>query len=93
MEDVDLPNIKSAERRIRTHAKSNARNRAVKSELKTLAKKFKAAVVAGEKEEADKLFKEYTSALDKAALKGTLHKNSVNRKKAQLSKALSAPSA
>ncbi len=59
MEDVDLPNIKSAERRIRTHAKSNARNRAVKSELKTLAKKFKAAVVAGEKKRLTSCLKIY----------------------------------
>lgn len=82
-----MANIKSAQRRARIEAKANLRNRAIKSELKTLAKKFKVALDAGEKEAAEALFKEYTSALDKAALKGTLHKNSVNRKKAQISKA------
>ena len=88
-----MANIKSAQRRTRTMAKANLRNRAIKSEIKTIAKKFKTAVDAGEKQAAEALFKEYTGALDKAALKGTIHKNSVNRKKAQISKALASISA
>jgi small subunit ribosomal protein S20 len=87
MEELDLPNIKSAERRMRVEAKANLRNRMVKSELKTVAKKFKTAVDAGDKDAALALYKEYTGALDKAALKGTLHPNNVSRKKAQISKA------
>ena len=83
-----MPNIKSAERRVRVEAKANLRNRMVKSELKTVAKKFKTAVDAGDKDAAMALYKEYTGALDKAALKGTLHANNVNRKKAQISKAV-----
>ncbi len=83
-----MPNIKSAERRTRTEAKATLRNRAVKSEVKTLSKKFKAALEAGENETAQALFKEYTGALDKAALKGALHKNNVNRKKSQAAKLL-----
>ena len=88
-----MPNIKSAERRMRVEAKANLRNRMVKSELKTVAKKFKAAVEAGDKDAAAALYKEYTGALDKAALKGTLHKNNVDRKKAQISKAFAGLSA
>ncbi|MFA5676381.1 MAG: 30S ribosomal protein S20 [Christensenellales bacterium] len=84
-----MANIKSAQRRARTEAKANLRNRAIKSEIKTLAKKFQTALDAGEKEAAEALFKEYTGALDKAAIKGTLHRNSANRKKAQISKAMS----
>lgn len=88
-----MPNIKSAERRVRIEEKAKLRNKVVKSELKTLAKKFHEAVTAKDKEKAEVFFKEYTSALDKAALKGTIHKNSCDRKKAQVSKALSAISA
>lgn len=84
-----MPNIKSAERRMRMEAKANLRNRIVKSELRTMARKFKAAVEAGDKDAALALYKEYTGALDKAALKGTLHPNNVNRKKAQISKMVS----
>ena len=78
---------------MRVEAKANLRNRMVKSELKTVAKKFKAAVDAGDKDAAAALYKEYTGALDKAALKGTLHKNNVDRKKAQISKAFAGISA
>lgn len=88
-----MPNIKSAERRVRIEAKAKLRNRNVKSELKTLARKFNEAVAAKNKDTAEVCFKEYTSALDKAVLKGTIHKNSCNRKKAQVSKALTAISA
>lgn len=84
-----MPNIKSAERRMRVEAKANLRNRIIKSELKTIAKKFAVAVEAGNKDAASELYKEFTGALDKAALKGTLHKNTVNRKKAQITKAFS----
>lgn len=83
-----MPNIKSAERRVRVEAKAKLRNRTVKSELKTIAKKFNEAVAANDKDNAETLFKEYTGALDKAVLKGTIHKNSCDRKKAQISKAL-----
>lgn len=84
-----MPNIKSAERRMKVEAKANLRNRVIKSELKTIAKKFQAAVTAKENDAAAALYKEYTGALDKAAIKGTLHKNTVNRKKAQITKAFS----
>lgn len=83
-----MPNIKSAEKRVRVEAKSKLRNRNIKSELKTIAKKFNEAVTGGNKDAAAKLFIEYTSALDKAALKGAIHKNSCDRKKAQASKAV-----
>ncbi len=74
---------------MRVEAKANLRNRIIKSELKTIAKKFAVAVEAGNKDAAAELYKEFTGALDKAALKGTLHKNTVNRKKAQITKAFS----
>jgi len=83
-----LPNIQSAKRRVRVEAKATSRNRAVKSELKTLAKKFDDVVASGDKAAAEAAGKAYTGALDKAGIKGTLHKNAVSRKKAQISKAL-----
>ena len=83
-----MPNIKSAEKRTRIEAKAKARNRQIKSELKTLAKKFQDSVIEGNKEAATACHNEYAGALDKAALKGTIHKNNSNRKKAQISKSL-----
>lgn len=83
-----MPNIESAKRRVRVEKKANLRNRAIKSELKTVAKKFSVAVSAGDKEAAATLSREYEGALDKAAIKGVLHRNSANRKKTQISKAI-----
>lgn len=88
-----MPNIKSAKRRVRTEEKANLRNRMVKSELKTIAKKFTAAVTSGDKTTVAELSREYTGALDKAAIKGVLHRNNADRKKAQIAKAVSSISA
>ena len=88
-----MPNIKSAKRRVRVEAKAKIRNRDIKSELKTLAKKFNEAVSAKNKDTAAALSKEYVSALDSAVIKGTIHINNCSRKKAQVAKALSSVSA
>ena len=88
MEVNHLPNIQSAKKRVRVEAKANLRNRAIKSELKSMAKNFEEAIAGGDKKVATEVAKAYTGALDKARLKGTIHKNAINRKKGQISKAL-----
>ena len=82
-----MPNIKSAKKRVKVIAKKTLHNKMIKSALKTDLKKFDAAVAedAANKEE---LFKIAVGAVDKAALKGTIHKNKANRTKAQLAKKL-----
>ena len=84
-----LPNIKSAEKRIILSQKQNLRNRHVLSEIKTKTKSFQKAVEAGN-ENVNDLFRELTGLVDKAQQKGVIHQNKANRKKAQLSKMLSA---
>jgi ribosomal protein S20 len=42
------------------------------------------AIGAGNKEEAQKLYSEYSSKLDKAAKKGVIPKNNANRKKSRV---------
>ena len=79
---------KSAAKRLRNSVKTNLRNRARKSELKTLEKSFRAAVAAGEKEAAAELSKKFCSRLDKAAKVGTIHANRVANKKSQADKLL-----
>jgi small subunit ribosomal protein S20 len=85
-----MPNTKSAERRMRSSARKNARNRSVKSRLHTLEKKYLALVTSGKKDDAATALKAVTSAFDKAAKKGVLHKGTVNRKKSRLSVRLNA---
>ena len=85
-----MTNIKSAKKRVLVIEKKTAVNKAVKSALKTQIKKFLAAVTAGNKEEATKLYPETVSAIDSAASKGILHKNNAANKKAKLAKKLNA---
>ena len=85
-----MPNIKSAKKRVLVIEKKTAVNKAVKSALTTQIKKFLAAVTAGNKEEATKLYPETVSAIDSAASKGILHKNNAANKKAKLAKKLNA---
>lgn len=85
-----MPNIKSAKKRVLVTEKKTSENKAVKSALKTQIKKFLAAVNAGDKALAEKLFPETVSAIDSAVSKGILHKNNAANKKAKLSKKLAA---
>ncbi len=85
-----MPNIKSAKKRVLVTEKKAQQNKAIKSALKTSIKKFLAAVNAGDKETAEKIYPETVSAIDSAATKGILHKNNANNKKAKLAKKLAA---
>lgn len=84
-----MPNIKSAEKRVMVIKRNTERNRAVKASMRTVLKKFSAAVTANDSN-ADALFVQAASAVDKAASKGVIHKNKANRKKAQLARMLAA---
>jgi len=82
-----LPNIKSAIKWVRASEKRRKRNADVTSRLKTLTKKAsKPAATAQERVAA-------ASALDKAAVRGTIHKNKANRTKSRLAKRANAPKA
>ena len=82
-----MPNIQSAIKRVKVSEKKNLRNRIVKSKVKTAIKKFDAELAAPSAN-AGALYSVTASAIDKAAAKGILHKNTANRKKARLAKQL-----
>ncbi|MBQ4381316.1 MAG: 30S ribosomal protein S20 [Oscillospiraceae bacterium] len=79
-----MPNIKSAEKRVELGKVNNARNKANKSELKTVLKKFDEAVQEGSREKAESAYKVAVKAVDKAAGKGLIHKNNAAHKKSSL---------
>ena len=79
---------KFAIKRNRTSKEANLRNRARISELKTLEKKFRAAVAASGNDDAAAAARELTSKLDKAAKVGTIHANRAANKKSQIGKLL-----
>lgn len=62
----------------------------IMSSLKTAIKKFENSVKAGNLEEAQILYRKAVSLIDKAAAKGTIHKNTAARKKSRLSNKLKA---
>lgn len=80
-----MPNIKSAKKRVKVINTKTMQNKMIKSSVKTDIKKFNAAVEQ-DAENKDELFVKAVSAVDKAASKGTIHKNKANRTKAQLAK-------
>ncbi len=81
-----MPNIKSQKDRVNQTKKETAHNKAIKSNLKTVVKKADAAI-AKSSADKDAQVKNTIAAIDKAASKGVLHKNTASRKVSRLSKA------
>lgn len=79
-----MANIKSQIKRIKTNAKATERNRAYKSELRTLVRKTREAIAAGDKAAAEATLKVATRKLDKAVSKGVIHKNQAANRKSKL---------
>ena len=79
-----MPNIKSAKKRVLIAKVNNERNKADKSALKTILKKFEAAVTEGNREQADSAYKAAVKSIDQAVNKGILHKNNAARKKSSI---------
>ena len=83
-----MANIKSQIKRNRTNEERRLRNKAVKSQLRTLIRSFREAATAGDKDAADAALRSASRKLDKAASKGVIHKNqAANRKSAMAQQA------
>lgn len=85
-----MPNIKSAKKRVKVIEKKTLRNNMIKSEYKTMIKKFDQAIESKDLEEAKKAFSIATKKIDQACSKGVIVKNTASRKKSALSKKLNA---
>ena len=85
-----MPNTKSAERRARNSARKHAQNTTVKSRLHTLEKKYEVSLAGKQGADAASALRALTSALDKAAKTGVVHKSMASRKKSRLSLRLNA---
>jgi small subunit ribosomal protein S20 len=79
-----MPNIKSAEKRVLVTARRSLRNASLKSALRTTVKKFEVTLGQNDMEQARVLLNIATRALDKAATKGIIHRNTASRKKSRL---------
>ena len=85
-----MPNTKSAERRMRNSARKRLQNRSIKSRLKSLERVYADAVKGGKKEEANAAYRTLSSAFDKAAKNGAIHRGKASRKKSRLAARLNA---
>ena len=88
MEVFTLANIKSAKKRILVNETKAARNKAIKSRVKTAMKKVDAAVAANDKAVAAEALKAAIAEINKAGSKGVYHKNTCARKVSRLTKAV-----
>jgi small subunit ribosomal protein S20 len=84
-----VANIKSQIKRIGTNKKSQDRNKAVKSEVKTAVRAAREAIVAGDAAAAATALKLASKKLDKAASKGVIHKNQAANRKSAIAKQVS----
>lgn len=83
-----MANNKSAKKRIKVIETKNAINRQRKSAIKTYLTKFNAAIDNNEFDTAKELLRTIEKKLDRAAAKGTMHKNKAARKVSNLTKKL-----
>ena len=83
-----MANIKSAKKRILVTETKTARNKAIKSKVKTYVKKVETAVEKKDVEAAKVALKEAISVINKAGSKGVYHKNTCARKISRLAKAV-----
>jgi small subunit ribosomal protein S20 len=85
---INLPQRKTAAKRLRVDRKKRLHNLKIKTELKKTIKKFLSLLLAKKLDEAKEIFKQVVVKLDKAVNKGIIHKNTAARKKSRFSKKL-----
>lgn len=78
-----MPNIKSAKKRVKVINAKTMQNKMLKSNLKTVLKKYEAAVEAGDTALAQNLYKDTVKTIDQAVAHGIIHKNNAARKKSR----------
>jgi small subunit ribosomal protein S20 len=80
-----MPHTKSAMKRVRQNLRRNLRNRAARSQVRTVLKKARAAIASTPREPAaEQAIREAFRVLDRAAHKGLIKKNEADRRKARL---------
>ena len=79
-----MANLKNAKKKIKQIAKKTEENVMLKSTVKNAIKNTDKAVLAGDKEAAEKYLRAAIKSLDNAKSKGLVHRNKVDRVKSRL---------
>jgi small subunit ribosomal protein S20 len=74
----------SANKRIRQSEKKRLRNKAYKSKMRTIVKRFYAAADANDVETAEKAYMEAVKSVAKVGQKGVIHKAQASRRVSRL---------
>jgi small subunit ribosomal protein S20 len=83
-----MPNKQSAEKRVRTAERNRVYNRYWTTRCKNAVKKVLTAVESKDNEEAVKSFDAAQSVIDKAVVKGVMHRNTAARRKQMMARRL-----
>ncbi len=83
-----MPNTASASKRLRQTKVRQARNKTIKSSMKTQVKKVLTLASEGDIENAETEFKLAAKKLDQAGAKNVIHKNAAGRQKSRLQRAI-----
>ncbi len=83
-----MPNTKSAAKAMRQSKRRHTANLKTKDKFKSAAKAVKKFIESGQATEAIEALRHAMAALDKAAKKGVIHKNTASRKKSRMAKAI-----
>jgi len=79
-----MPNIKSSKKDVIQSKIAYEKNKAAKTALKTIIKKYDASLESGDRAAAEGAYKLAVEAVDKAVKSGILHKNTAARKKSSM---------
>ncbi|MFH1180856.1 MAG: 30S ribosomal protein S20 [bacterium] len=83
-----MPITKSAKKALRQSKRRRTKNIKAKNKVKSILKETRSLLSQKKAEEAKKLLSEVYKALDKAAKTGVIKKNTANRKKSRIAKAI-----
>jgi small subunit ribosomal protein S20 len=78
-----MANIKQQRKRVRIQERQHGENLRYRSTIKTLTKRLETAVSEGDAERAATEHRELVRIIDRATMRGALHKNTAARKKSR----------
>jgi small subunit ribosomal protein S20 len=81
-----MPIKKSAKKYMRVTDRKTEKNRKIKGQFRSAIKALKETIAKGDQTKSKELFKKVQIALDKAAQKKVIHKNTAARTKSRLNK-------
>ncbi len=85
-----MPNTKSAKKQLRQDQERRARNRSLRSELRTQCRKVREAIKAADLGLAETEFRVAVKKLDRAGARRIIHRNAAARLKSRMSSKIKA---